>query len=90
MEMNHFRNMTLDKNLVIVWPGVLETVPDSNLHLDVCVACNWILRPNEGSTGSVAIYIQLYVVFSGGCCLNVGLVGKEIVGGDFLMSHRSL
>lgn len=62
---------------------MLKTVPNSNLCLDVCVACNWILRPNKGSTGFVAIYIQPYGVFSGSCYLNVGLADKEIVGGVF-------
>lgn len=64
---------------------MLRTVPKSNLYLDVCVACNWILRPNKGSTGFVAIYIQAYGVDRGSCCLNVGLVYKEIIGAVFLM-----
>lgn len=62
-----------------------EKVPNTNLCLGVCVACNWILRPNKGSTGFVAIYIQPYGVFSVSCCLHVGLVDKEIVRGVFLM-----
>ncbi len=36
------------------------------------VACNWILRPNEGSTGFGAIYTQPCVVFSGACGLMMG------------------
>lgn len=64
---------------------LLKTVPNSNLCLDVYVVCNWILRPNKGSTGFVAIYIQPYGAYRRSRCLNVGLVYKEIVGAVFLM-----
>lgn len=49
------------------------------------MVCNWILRPNKGSTEFVAIYIQPYGAYRGSRCLNVGLVYKEIVGAVFIM-----